>query len=298
MDYAIGIDLGGSSVKAVAVTSSGQILEQENQDFDISEKLDFAETIKDLFHSIQRKQTQPATCFGLAAPGLAALDNFAIAHMPGRLQGLEGLNWTDYLSASKKVPVLNDAHAALLGESWLGAAKGLKNVVMITLGTGVGGAAIVGGKLLRGAIGRAGHLGHNCVDMAAPPDVTGIPGSIEYFIGNYNIQDRSNGRFLTTHDLIRAYDARDAEAQKIWLKSLQALACSISSYINILDPEAVIIGGGVARAGKSLFAPLEKFLRPIEWQPGGHKARLLPAQLGEFAGALGSAWNALENCGP
>ena len=120
----------------------------------------------------------------------------------------------------------------------------------------------------------------------------------QYFIGNYNIQERSNGRFATTHDLIRAYDSGDAEAEAIWHKSLKALACSISSYINILDPEAVIIGGGVARAGLSLFEPLEKFLRPIEWQPGGHKVKLIPAQLGEFAGAMGSARNALENCGP
>lgn len=298
MDYAIGIDLGGSSVKVVAITNAGEILQRENRDFDASEKLDFADTIKRLFNTIQQNQGRPATCFGLAAPGLASRDNSAIAHMPGRLQGLEGLNWTNYLDANKKVHVLNDAHAALLGEAWLGAAKGLRNVIMLTLGTGVGGAAIVEGRLLQGAIGRAGHLGHNCLDMHAPIDVTGIPGSIEYFIGNYNIQERTHGRFQTTHDLIRAYDSGDAEAKDIWHQSLHALACSISSYINVLDPEAVIIGGGIARAGKSLFEPLEKFLRPIEWQPGGHKVPLIPAELGEFAGAMGSARNALQNCGP
>jgi glucokinase len=297
MDYAIGIDLGGSSVKAVAVTPSGEILQRENRDFNAAEQLEFAETIRLLFHSIQKNQGQPAACFGLAAPGLASDDNTAIAHMPGRLQGLEGLNWTAFLKAKGKVPVLNDAHAALLGEAWLGAARGMNNVLILTLGTGVGGAAIVDGRLLHGAIGRAGHLGHNCLDVAAPKDVTGIPGSIEYFIGNYNIQERSRGRFSTTHDLVRAYDSGDSEARSIWQNSLRALACSVSSFINILDPEAVIIGGGIARAGKSLFDPLEELLRPIEWQPGGHKVPLIPAQLGEFAGALGSARNGFDHCG-
>jgi len=297
MDYAIGIDLGGSSVKAVAVATEGEILQKENRDFDADQKLDFAETIKEVFYSMQEKQGREATCFGIAAPGLASRDNFSIAHMPGRLQGLEGLNWTKFLGAKKKVPVLNDAHAALLGEAWLGAARGLRNVIMLTLGTGVGGAAIVDGKLLHGAIGRAGHLGHNCVDMTAPVDVTGVPGSVEYFIGNYNIEERSRGKFATTHELVAAYDAGDSNAKSIWESSLQALACSISSFINILDPEAVILGGGVARAGKSLFIPLEKMLRPIEWQPGGHTVKLIPAQLGEFAGALGSARNGLDLCG-
>lgn len=292
MDYAIGIDLGGSSVKAVAATDSGEILQRVNQDFNPSSQFDFAETIRSVFQSLQQKQGKPASYFGLAAPGLAAKDSYSIAYMPGRLSGLEGLNWTEFLGAPRKVPVLNDAHAALLGEAWLGAARGLENVVMITLGTGVGGAAIVDGRLLRGHIGRAGHVGHNCLEMHAPKDVTGIPGSIEYFIGNYNIRERTDGQFPNTHELIKAYNAGDVTATRVWFKSLEALACSISSFINILDPEAVIIGGGVARAGKSLFEPLEKFLRPVEWKPGGHQVRIIPAELGEFAGALGSARNA------
>jgi glucokinase len=75
---------------------------------------------------------------------------------------------------------------------------------------------------------------------------------------------------------------------------MRALAATVATYINVLDPEAVIIGGGVARAGKALFDSLEEALRPIEWQPGGHKVKLVPAQLGEFAGAIGSAKNGLD----
>lgn len=296
MGYAIGIDLGGSSVKAVAVTSEGQVLQRVNEEFDAGEHLDFASTIASVFRRLQDAQGSSAECFGVAAPGLAARDHRSIAFMPGRLHGLEGLDWTRHLHAARTVPVLNDAHAALLGEAWLGAARGFEDVIMITLGTGVGGAAIVDGRLLQGHIGRAGHLGHNCLDMDSPPDVTGIPGSVEYFMGNWNIGERTNGRFPTTHALIDAVRAGDEGAQKIWARSIRALACSISSYANLFDPEAVIIGGGIARAGATLFEPLEKELRPIEWQPGGHQVKLLPAELGEFAGAIGSARNALNCC--
>jgi glucokinase len=296
MDYAIGIDLGGSSVKAAAITRAGEVLERENQDFDAGQQLDFAKKVKEIFFTIQKRQGKEASCFGVAAPGLASLDHSSIAVMPGRLQGLEGLNWTQYLGTQQKVPVLNDAHAALLGEAWLGAARGLKDVIMLTLGTGVGGAAICDGRLLHGHIGRAGHLGHNCLDMNAPRDVTGIPGSIEYFIGNWNISDRTNGQFPNTHALIQAYTRGDPYARQVWARSIRALACTIATYVNVLDPEAVIIGGGIARAGSALLEPLEAELRPIEWQPGGQKVRLIPAELGEFAGAIGSARNALDHC--
>jgi glucokinase len=152
----------------------------------------------------------------------------------------------------------------------------------------------VDGRLLKGEIGRAGHLGHNCLDPEGSRDVTGIPGSIEVAIGNCMIAERTGNRFQTTHQLIRSYEAGDAFASVIWLKAVKALGCSISSYINLFDPGCVIVGGGIARAGKSLFEPLEKFVRDTEWQPGGHKVPILPAELGEIAGAFGAAWNAIQ----
>jgi glucokinase len=213
--------------------------------------------------------------------------------MPGRLHGLEGFAWTEFLASPKPVRVLNDAHAALLGESGIGAARGFQNVIMLTLGTGVGGAAMVDGKLLRGAIGRAGHLGHTCLDPNGSPDVCGTPGSLEFAMGNYSLKDRSGGHFQMTQELIKAYESGDARASVIWLKSVQILACAICSFVNILDPEAVIIGGGIARAGRALFDPLQKYLDPIEWRPGGARVKIVPAVLGEFAGAYGAAHNAI-----
>jgi glucokinase len=213
--------------------------------------------------------------------------------MPGRLAGLEGLNWTDYLEWLSAIPVLNDAHAALLGEAWLGAARGFDDVFMLTLGTGVGGAALVAGKLLRGHTGKGGHFGHSSLDPNGSPDITGMPGSLEDAIGNCSIGVRTGGRYPTTHALVDAYKAGDQIAAEIWLKSVKALACAVGSFINIVDPEAVIIGGGIARSGPALFEPLQKFLDQVEWRPTGSQAKVLPAKMGEYAGAYGSAANAL-----
>lgn len=292
MSYLLGIDLGGSSVKAVATTPTGEALARYNESFAPDRPRHFAETIRSVVARAQAERGAPPARIGLSAPGLAAADGRAIAFLPNRLPGLEGLDWTDYLGAAQPIPVLNDAHAALMGEVWLGAARGARNVILLTLGTGVGGAAMVDGHLLKGAIGRAGHLGHLVLDMAGPPDICNTPGSLEWAIGNDNIGERSQGRFATTHDLIRAFEAGDAFAREVWLKSVRALACAVTSFINILDPEVVIIGGGIARAGKTLFQPLAELLEPIEWRPGGRRVRIVPAQMGEFAGAFGAAYNA------
>jgi glucokinase len=292
MNCAIGIDLGGSSVKAVAVTPEGKALTRHNETFDPARPMHFAETIRALIQRIEKEQSGPADGIGLSAPGLAAKDGRSIAFMPGRLDGLVGLVWSQYLGTSFPVPVLNDAHAALLGEVWLGAARGCDNVIMLTLGTGVGGAAMVDGRLLRGHTGKAGHLGHATVDMDGPPDICNMPGSLEVAMGNCTIHERSGGRFETTHDLIAAHQSGDAEATRVWLKSVKALACAIGSFTNVLDPGIAVIGGGIARAGAALFEPLERFVREVEWKTGSD-VKIVPAQLGEFAGAFGAAYRAL-----
>lgn len=296
MRPAIGIDLGGSSIKAVLVTPQGKILRKELIPFDAGRRLEWAEKVAEIANALSHAATGPKRLLpiGLSAPGLATSDQAAIAHMPGRLHGLEGLNWTRLLRSPLPVPVLNDAHAALLGECWVGAARHYRNVIMLTLGTGVGGAAMVDGQLLLGEIGRAGHLGHSCLDPNGPPDVCGTPGSLELAIGNCTIWQRSRWRFESTHELLAAARAGDAEAEQVWLKSVRNLACAIASFINVLDPAAVIIGGGIARARRDLFGPLKRFLNQVEWRPGGHRVKILPAQLGEFAGAYGAAWRTLQ----
>ena len=290
-NYFLGLDLGGTSIKAVAVTAAGEKLRQRSVPF-VDRDMEWAKKLRTLVRAWRRELGEPAG-IGLSAPGLAAKGARSIAVMPGRLLGLERLDWTDYLASPRPIPILNDAHAALLGEVWRGAARGLRDVMLFTLGTGVGGAAMVDGHLLRGAIGRAGHLGHITVDWNGPRDDFNTAGSLEHFMGNKYIRERSQGRFASTHELVTAAVKGDAAAKVIWDRSVRALGCSIGSLINVLDSDAVIIGGGIARAGDALFAPLERYVRHYEWQAGGHQARILPAELGDYAGAYGSAANAL-----
>ena len=212
----------------------------------------------------------------------------------GKLQGLEGLNWTDALQTSHPVPVLNDAHAALLGEAWTGAAVGYLNAVLLTLGTGVGGAFLAEGRLFKGHIGRAGHLGHLSLNPDGPPDIVGTPGSLEQTIGNSTVAERSDGRFTSTHQLVEAHLDGDEQATEVWLRSMYNLAAGITSIINALDPEVIIIGGGIAQAGSALFDPLERFLEKIEWRPQGQRVRIIPAALGDLAGTLGAVHYAMS----
>jgi glucokinase len=294
MSYLLGIDLGGSSVKAVAVTPDGAALARYNESFHPERPMHFAQTIRTLVHRSLAERGALPERIGLAAPGLAAADGRSIAYLPERLPGLVGLVWSDYLSFPQPIPVLNDAHAALLGEVWQGAARGCKNVVLLTLGTGVGGAAMVDGRLLRGHTGKAGHLGHTCLNIDGPPDICATPGSLEDAVGNCTIRQRTEGRFATTHDLIAAHRAGDPAATAVWLRSVKALAGAIASFTNILDPEVVVVGGGIARAGDALFSPLEKFVHQFEWKVCGHEVKIVPAQLGDYAGAFGAADNARQ----
>jgi glucokinase len=231
---------------------------------------------------------------GVAAPGLPAKDQRSIRCMPGRLPGLEGLVWRKFFKTAHPLPVLNDAQAALMGEVWRGAARGARNAILLTLGTGVGGAALVDGRLLRGHIGRAGHLGHISLDPAGARDITHTPGSLEDAIGECTINTRTQGRFISTRALVEASNRNDRNARGVWLKSVQGLAAAIASFINVLDPEVVVVGGGIAKAGRALFSPLNQYLARFEWRPGGARVRVVPAKLGDRAGAFGAAWNAIN----
>jgi glucokinase len=246
----------------------------------------FAAGVKELVARHEQEVGHAAELVGVSAPGLAARDGSCIRFMPGKLLGLEGLLLADLLG--RPVKCLNDAHAALMGEVWQGAAQGKRDVVMLTLGTGVGGAVLADGRLLQGHIGRAGHLGHISVDMHGPRDICGTPGSIEYHMGNGYLDVRSGGRFQMTRDLLSAAQVGDPVAQKVWERSLQALAVTVVGLINAFDPELVVIGGGIANAWGEVSTRLEAKLEEYEWRPGGHSVPVVRAELGEWAGCYGA----------
>jgi glucokinase len=290
---AIGIDLGGTRIKGVLIDKTGKLIQQvytpTNDGDDSVWKNAVAETVKKL-----RLQTQNSnTPIGISAPGISNNDNTAIAFLPGRLQGLENYVWSDFLM--QQTFVLNDAVSALMAEVRLGAAKNKNNVVLLTLGTGVGGAILIDGKPYQGAFHKAGHLGHITMNHEGDQDITGMPGSLEDAIGNATIKKRSLGRFNDTHELLDAYSSGDHFAQWLWLSSVRKLAIGIASITNVLSPECIILAGGITETGNNLFEPLESFLSLYEWRAGGNKTEIIKAQFGDLAGATGAACYAMEN---
>jgi len=288
----IGLDVGGTNIKCVAFNSEGKTLAEETRPTSDDGTKSWRNHARDVARKVL-DQFPADTRVGVAAPGLPARDGYSIATMPARLHGLEDLNWQKWLGLAQPVPVFNDGQAALLAETWLGGAKGSTNVLLLTLGTGVGGAAIVDGRLLRGHIGRAGHVGHFCLNPDGPLDIVNTPGSLEDAIGEHTIPTRTNGRFKSTRELVTAYESGSAEAADIWLRSVKALGAALASLINLFDPETVVIGGGIADANDSLFVPLRTALDKFEWRPRGHAAKLVKASLGHIAGAAGAAYGAL-----
>ena len=286
MSRYLGVDIGGTSMKAVVCDDTGRVLDHQTR---ATGDDGGNQWLRDLPAWIADMAAGGVDGIGVAAPGLAAEDGQRIASMPGRLSGLEGLDWREFLAANAPVRVLNDAHAALMAEAWCGAAKGCPNVILLTLGTGVGGAAMVDGRILRGRLGRAGHLGHISMNPHGSPDIVNTPGSLESAIGECTLAARSDGRFATTRELIAAMAGGDQAAGKIWDESIRALAAAIAGLINVLDPELVVLGGGIARSGAALLTPLSKYLDRFEWRPGGMRVRLALAELGGYAGAIGAA---------
>jgi len=296
---ALGIDLGGTNIKAVLADDEGGILAEGAMATLDDGTSAWRSRVAGLVGEMAGKAGRgKGLRLGLAAPGMASRDGRAIVALPDKLPGLENLDWTEFLGWPSFVPVLNDAHAALLGEVWQGAAAGARNAVLLTLGTGVGGAVYADGRLLRGHLGRAGALGHISVDYRGKPDGLGTPGSLEDAIGECSIRDRTGGRFKSTRDLVEAARSGDAGAVEFWRESMRALAAGVTGLINSFDPEVVVIGGGIAEAGELLFGPLGRELDRIEWRPQGSRVRIVKAQLGPRAGALGAARQAFLGTAP
>jgi glucokinase len=291
MKFAIGIDLGGTRIKAVALNNNGNILHQlysaTNDGDGAVWKNAVAETVNELSQKLKDD-----TVIGISAPGLPSDDNTTIVYMPGRMQGLENFLWQNFLQ--KPTYVLNDAIAALMAEATFGAAKNKKHVVMLTLGTGVGGAILIDGKPYQGAFNKAGHIGHMVIDDKGDCDVTGMPGSLEECIGNCTIEKRSKGKFTSTHEMLNAYKSDDKFAKEVWLRSVKQLAIGLASITNILSPDMIVLGGGIAEAGDILFVPLNQYMQQYEWRTGGNKVEIVKAVCGDLAGSIGAASFALS----
>lgn len=289
---AIGIDLGGTRIKAVVIDAEGNLLEQLYQPTNDGDDMVWKNSVAKAVNDLKKEINKQDIVIGISAPGLPDENNKAIAFMPGRLQGLENFIWTNFLQ--QRTWVLNDGVAAMVAEAKFGAAKNKKNAVMLTLGTGVGGAIMIDGKPYQGAFNKAGHFGHMVINDEGDCDVTGMPGSLEESIGNVTVEKRSGGKFTSTHMMLDAYRNGDEVAKEVWLRSVKKLAIGLASVTNILSPEIIVLGGGITQCDKDLFEPLKEYISNYEWRAGGNGVEIVKAEFGDMAGAIGAACFALE----
>ncbi len=289
----VGIDLGGTNIKGVLVNEAGEVLKQHYVPTHDDPEGRWRENVLEMIRYFQNYWQKPIRAAGLSAPGLPDATNRSIAFLPNRLPGLENFVWEEYLGLPTYV--LNDAHSALMAEASFGVAKGYQHVVLLTLGTGVGGGLLINGHLYQGLSQMAGHLGHITVNAQDDEcSIVGLPGSLEYAIGNYSIERRSRGRYTSTWELVEAYRKGDTFATYTWLASIKALAVGLSSLINALSPECIVLAGGITLADDALFGPLRDFMAVYEWRPGGKSTPLVQAYFGDMAGAIGAAGFAMQ----
>lgn len=294
--YTLGIDLGGTNIKAVLLDAQCKTLEEcSTSTRDHEGNQPWKQGVKDLLQEFQQKTGGKVDKIGISAPGLANEDNSFIAYLPNKLEGIEDFHWSEFLGMKTKV--LNDAHAALMAESQMGAGKGYKNIILLTLGTGVGGGVIYDGKLLQGNKGRAGHFGHLSVSNNRSRSIVGTPGTLENAIGETTVKYRTYGRHQSTKELVEAYRTGDTFATHVWLRSIQQLSRGVVSLINAFSPDIVIIGGGITKAGDALFGPLADFMDIYEWRPGDFKTPVVRAKLGDYSGAVGAGVFAMKGAG-
>jgi glucokinase len=293
MKVAIGIDLGGTNVKGILLNEMGEVLQKHYIPTSDEGDERWKVNVLEMVNYLKAKSQNQVEIIGMSAPGLANAENSCIAHLPNRLFGLENFVWADYFGTPTLV--LNDAHAALMAEAKFGAVKGYKNAILLTLGTGVGGGILINGELYQGLSQMAGHLGHISINISDDErSILGIPGSLEYALGNYSIEKRSMGKFKSTHELLKAYSENDSFGTWLWLDAVRKLAISMASLINVFSPEIIVLSGGITLAGNLLFEPLQTFIDLYEFRPKGKKTSIEKAHFDDLSGAIGAAAFALN----
>ncbi|TDB67373.1 ROK family protein [Arundinibacter roseus] len=293
MKTAIGIDVGGTNSKGIILNSEGEILNEYSVPTNDDGEGKWRETILEVVQHLKSVHYEPIELIGLSCPGFANEANSCISYMPGRLLGVENFQWEAYFAT--RTFVINDAHAALIAESAFGEIRGYKNAILLTLGTGVGGGLLINGELYQGLSQMAGHFGHTTINAGDDElSILGMPGSLEYALGNYSIKRRSSGRFSSTYQLVQGYKDNDPFATWLWLDSLRKLSLAIASFANALSPEIIVLAGGITKADAALFTPLNAFLDVYEFRPKEKQTIIKQAKFSDLAGAVGAAAFAIE----
>lgn len=303
---AIGIDFGGTTIKS-AVVQEGRLLAHgeviDTQLHTGPESL--MEAILAVIAALRGAHPEVAAV-GVGLPGFIDSVN-GIVHALTNVPGWREVPLRALLAARTGLPAIieNDAKAMAYGEWKYGAAQNGRHVLCITLGTGVGGALILDGRLYRGAQLAAGEIGHASIDYRGAPGPYHNPGDLEVFVGNHQIAARAAALYrvagrevavenCTPLDLEKAARAGDAIAAGLWENLGGEIGCALVNAIWLLNPDAIVIGGGVAKAGDLLFDPIRRTVRERTLPLFHENLRIVPAALGNEAGIIGNAALALE----
>ncbi len=300
-------DLGGTHLRAALVDQCGKIqaqLKHETpQEESASHVIDSLVSAAKELSSRLNSNASPITSAAIMVPGTVDKTNTIVVNAPN-LPALDSFELKAALENKMHLPVLleNDANAAAVGEMWLGAARGCRNVICITLGTGVGGGIILDGKLWRGSDGSAGEIGHTTVEpFSGPPCKCGNRGCLEIFASATAIARMAKEDFskypgsklkldgLTALDVYEAGMDGDQLSIEVFRKAGRYLGVALANLITLLGPEVIVIGGGGAN-GWQLFA--DDMMEQVQlrvFSSRGKNVKIVSAQCGDNAGLVGAA---------
>ena len=310
MNYIIGVDLGGTYIKAGVVSKQGELLYETSllSKAEVSPKAVVGQIAKAVETIKDKYKGDELLGVGIGSPGMVDLDGGTVKYPPNFA------NWTAFRLGEEttkktgaRVEVENDANAAAVGELKFGAGKGLKNFIMITLGTGVGGGFIIDGKIFRGEQGGAGEIGHTTINYNGPLCNCGNHGCVEAHVGQRYLSRRVaeqlkshpeslinkliNGdtEKLEPKIISQAAEQGDKFALQVWQETGMYVGVAVASAFNLFDVATLIVGGGVAKAGKPLFDSIEETIKLRALTTIKQRTKVLHAQLENSAGILGAA---------
>lgn len=310
---AVGVDLGGTSLRAVVADETGEVLGRGDAKTQPHEgEAAVIERLREVIRAARREagvKRGDLLGVGVGVPG--AVDAGA-----GEVRFAPNLDWRGVplgrdLEAELQLPVRldNDVNVAVLGEQRFGAARGRQDVLGVWVGTGVGGGLLVGGQLVRGFHGSAAELGHTILLPHGPPCGCGSRGCVEALASRTAIETEIRRRLargeasvvpeilestgktrLTSGVLSRALAAEDSLVQQVMADAQRYLGMAIASWLNVLDSEAVLVGGGVAeKLGRDFLDPVAEASERHRFPTGGEPPAYLLAALGDDSGILGAA---------
>lgn len=294
MQKVIGIDIGGTKINACLIDEHGNIIERHMLDTEASKGRDVV--LNNINKSINAISYKEASAIGIGTPGFIDSKN-GIITFAGNINGWTGLNLKEAIEKSINLPVFveNDANIALVAEKWLGACKDAENVVMITLGTGLGGAVITkDGGLLQGAHFQGAELGHMMLYPGGNYCTCGQYGCAEAYCAGPAISEdyfRLTGKRLNGKEIFERVK-EDEKAQEVLNNYQSNLAYFLTSLRNVFDPEVIVIGGGIINSKDIWWDGMIDNFKKYCNKP--YNIDIRPAEFLNDAGAIGAAKIAFE----